>query len=157
MLKYFTSARSPPRSLHRCWQAPSPPAEIISEDAVSDLRSYPPALEKTGRRFVIPIIRTRSQGRYPARAVSYVRNRAFPVICCARRYFIKTHLSHISVFRSSRSLRRYLNLLFATGCRFLHLHFRAQLCSCANARNMRVAPKKASQTIYSLSYQYLFS
>jgi len=49
---------------------------IISEDAVSNC-VYPLALEKTGRRFVIPIIRTRSFGRYPARVVSCVRNRAF--------------------------------------------------------------------------------
>jgi len=68
---------------------------------------YPLALEKTGRRFVIPIIRTRSFGRYPARLVSRVRNRTFRYARRGR-YFIKTHLWYFRI-PSRPPLRCYLD------------------------------------------------
>lgn len=63
---------------------------------------YPLALEKTGRRFVIPIIRTRSFGRYPARASYLVLEIGLSVMRAAADTLSKL-TSDISVFH--RDLR----------------------------------------------------
>lgn len=142
--------------LARCCgsRAPSPPAKIISEDAVSDcvcilLLSRKPVVVSSSRLF--------APGRtgVTPRVVSCVRNRAFPVMPCAPDALSKL-TSDISVFRSSRfdaiSIYYSQPVVGFYICTLGPSYVVVDPCGRRVATSMRVAPKKASRTIYSPLY-----
>lgn len=133
-------------------RAPSPPAEIISEDAVSGcvcilLLSRKPVVVSSSRLF--------APGRtgVTPRAVSYVRNRAFPVM---RADALSKLTSDISVFRSSRfdaiSIYYSQPVVGFYICTLGPSYVVVDPCGRRVATSMRVASKKALRTIYSFFY-----
>lgn len=139
MWKYFTSARSP-----RDAAAPSPPAEIISEDAVSDcvcilLLSRKPVVVSSSRLF--------APGRtgVTPRLVSYVRNRAFPVMLCAPMLYQNSPL----IFPYSEAPASTLSqFIIRNRLPVFYICTLGPIASRRVAASMRVAPKRASRTIY---------